>query len=204
MFPADAFGRQDTQEDGLFYTQPRKLVHIDERAIASATKVYRQYLPETGAILDLMSSWRSHLPPERPYARVAGLGMNAEEMADNPQLSDYLVHDLNRDPQLPYDDATFDGAVCTVSVQYLTSPVAVFAEIGRVLRPGAPAIITFSNRMFPTKAVAIWCSLSDADHCSLVATYFAQSGAFAPATALDASQRRGDPLYAVIAHTTIP
>jgi SAM-dependent methyltransferase len=117
--------------------------------------------------------------------------MNAIELDNNPLLTERVVQDLNRDPRLPWDDGTFDGAVVTVSVQYLVRPVEVFAEVGRVLKPGAPFIVTFSNRCFPTKAVAVWQHLTDDGHGRLVALYFALSGAFTEYEAFDLSPAPG-------------
>jgi SAM-dependent methyltransferase len=193
------FAREDEAPDPDFYREARLVTHIDDAAIGAATRFYRDTLPETGAILDLMSSWISHLPRDRAYSRVVGLGMNADELSRNDQLTEWLVQDLNVNPVLPYADDTFDGAVDTVSVQYLTNPVDVFAEVGRVLKPGAPFILTYSNRCFPTKAVAIWRVLSDRDHADLIALYFRLSGAFEQAEAIDLSPNPGssDPLYAV-------
>jgi SAM-dependent methyltransferase len=198
--PSEYFERDDESADELFYIAPRLVNHIDERALAAATELYRRLLPPSGAILDLMSSWVSHLPPERRYERVVGLGMNEAELRANQVLTERVVQNLNREPQLPFEDATFDGCVCTVSVQYLTDPVVVFAEVGRVLKHGAPVVTTFSNRMFPTKAVAIWTALDDQGHINLVAEYYRRAGCFTAITAYDAgSGRRGDPLYGVAA-----
>jgi SAM-dependent methyltransferase len=197
--PAAAFRRHDESPDGAFYAAPRLVTHIDDAAIAAVTALYREHLPAGGAVLDLMSSWVSHLPADAAYDRVAGLGMNAEELAANPRLTDRRVQDLNADPTLPYGDAEFDGAGCCVSVQYLTRPEAVFREVARVLRPGAPFVVTFSNRCFPTKAVAAWQSLDDAGHARLVAAYFAAAGEFGPAAVLAHRPRRGDPLWGVVA-----
>ncbi|GAB3510527.1 class I SAM-dependent methyltransferase [Spirosoma knui] len=197
MQPNNPFARYDPTDDALFYSQPRLVVHIDEAAITAATQLFREYLSETGAILDLMSSWRSHLPTDVSYARVAGLGMNETELRENPQLTDYVVQDLNKNPYLPY--ATFDGGMVTVSVQYLTNPVAVYQEIGRVLRPGAPFLTVFSNRMFPTKAVVIWQTLDDRGHQQLVRSYYEQAGTFTDIEVLDRRPGRwSDPLYAVV------
>jgi ubiquinone/menaquinone biosynthesis C-methylase UbiE len=131
---------------------------------------------------------------------VVGLGMNEDELRLNEQLDDFLVKDLNDDPALPFADATFDGVVCTVSVQYLTQPVAVFAEVGRVLKPGAPFIVTFSNRCFPSKAVHIWVTTGDNQHTKLVQSYFEHSGAYSAIRSLDRSPSRwlSDPLFAVV------
>ena len=207
-FPAEAFRRADESPDDAFYVVPRLVTHIDDAAVAAVTQLYRDLLPAGGAVLDLMSSWVSHLPPEVTYPRVAGLGMNADELAANPRLTERHVQDLNADPRLPYADAAFDAAVCCVSVQYLVRPAAVFAELARVLRPGAPAVVTFSDRCFPTKAVAVWQTLDDAGHARLVASYFAAAGGFGPAgvhvhppDALRPGRRRrtGDPLIGVVA-----
>lgn len=203
-FPPNYFQRYDEESDEEFYEQPRLVTHIDEGAIAAVTQLYRELLPVGGAILDLMSSWVSHLPAEISYSRVVGLGMNADELAANPQLDEWLVHNLNRAPELPFADGTFDGATICVSVQYLQQPVQVFREIGRVLRPDAPLIVTFSNRCFPTKAVAVWQSLDDRGHGRLVESYFEQADNWTAIEVLDRSPRRwrGDPLYAVVGRST--
>lgn len=196
----DPFARHDEDDDALFYATPRLVTHIDDQAIAVVTGLYRAYFPPGGAILDLMSSWVSHLPPEVAYRRVAGLGMNKMELEANPRLTEFVVQDLNRTPALPFGDAEFDGAGLCVSVQYLTRPVDVFREVGRVLQPGSPLVVTFSNRCFPTKAVAVWQTLDDGGHLALVRSYLAEAGNWAAIEALDRSPGRGDPLYAVIAH----
>ena len=161
QFSAIDFTRQDESDDGNFYTQPRMVVHIDDHAIAAVTDVIRRRVPATARVLDLMSSYRSHLPPEVHYREVVGLGMNAAELRANSQLNDYVVHNLNKNPQLPFEDASFDAVLNTVSIQYLTHPVEVMREVARVLKPGGISIISFSNRMFPTKAVLICASGND-------------------------------------------
>jgi ubiquinone/menaquinone biosynthesis C-methylase UbiE len=131
--------------------------------------------------------------------------MNEVELRENPQLTEYVVHDLNVAPRLPYRDAEFDGAVVTVSVQYLTSPVDVFREVGRVLRAGAPFIVTYSNRMFATKAVRIWIALDDGERAGLIATYFKHAGNFGDVEMRDCTPRHGgaytDPLFGVWARS---
>src|SRR5262245_20063155 len=128
LLPPAAYAREDESSDAAFYALPRKVVHIDDGAIEALGRLYTETLPTGGRLLDLMSSWRSHLPWGFPAAEVIGLGLNAEEMADNPQLTGAVVHDVNRDPRLPFGDAEFDGATCAVSVQYLVHPVRVFRE----------------------------------------------------------------------------
>ena len=123
-----AFTRDDESSDDRFYVVPRKVVHIDDGAIAALGELYAEILPSGGRLLDLMSSWRSHLPPGFRAGTVVGLGLNAEEMADNPQLGSHVVHDVNRDPRLPFGDAEFDGAMCAVSIQYVIHPVLLLRE----------------------------------------------------------------------------
>ena len=170
----DPFARVDPNDDAEFYREERKVVHIEAGAIEALRHVYAAVLPPGGAVLDLMSSWRSHLPDG--LGRVTGLGMNEAEMADNGALSGFTVHDLNRSPLLPFPDDVFDGVVCAVSVQYLVHPVLVFTEVRRVLRPGGPFVVSFSNRCFPTKAVAIWLYGDDDQHRQLVEVYFERAG----------------------------
>lgn len=202
--PETAFRRADETPDEHFYREPRFVTHIDAGAIAAVTQLYREYLPAGGAVLDLMSSWVSHLPPEVSYRRVVGLGMNEAELRRNERLTSYAVQNLNVNPTLPFADGEFDGAGITVSVDYLTQPAAVLRDLGRVLAPGAPVVISFSNRCFPTKAVAIWHHLGDRGHLELVARYLEEAGNWADVTQLDRSPKaarlgRGDPLYAVVA-----
>lgn len=198
--PPSYFKRYDESDDRSFYLYPRLTAHIDEAACAAVTQLLREQLPPGGRILDLMSSYVSHLPSEISYEEVVGLGMNEQELGNNPRLDATLIHDLNACPTLPFAEASFDGAVCTVSVQYLTRPIEVFAEVGRVLRPGAPFVVSFSNRCFPSKAVHIWVTTGDEQHLTLVRRYFELSGRFEAVESLNRSPRRwlSDPLYAVV------
>jgi methyltransferase family protein len=174
--PPGAFARLDAEEDELFYEPPRLVHHIDEHAVAALTEFYRRVLPPGGVVLDLMSSWVSHLPREIEYAEVIGHGMNREELAANPRLSRWFVRNLNRDPALPLADNSIDAATICVSIQYLQNPVEVLRELARALRPGAPLVISFSNRCFWTKAVAIWRGLDDDGHARLVELYLRHAG----------------------------
>ena len=195
--PRQAFDKADPSPDTLFYVQPRLVTHIDDGAIAAVTALYRELLPAGGAILDLMSSWVSHLPDEVMYRSVTGHGMNAAELAANKRLTERFVRDLNAEPALPWADGSFDGACLCVSVQYLQRPVTVFSEVRRVLRPGAPFVVTFSNRCFPTKAVAIWQALEGHEQQDLVALYMQRAG-FAAIDVSEVIPEEGDPLWAVI------
>jgi len=172
--PRDPFTRQDPSDDTRFYAVERKLVHLEPGAIEALRSTYASVLPRGGAVLDLMSSWRSHLPDG--LGPVTGLGMNAAEMEDNPQLGTFLVHDLNQSPRVPFDDRTFDAVVCAVSVQYLVQPLEVFTDVKRVLRAGGPVVVSFSNRCFPTKAVAMWLAGGSNAHRMIVRQYLERSG----------------------------
>lgn len=196
-YPDHFFDKQDASDDALFYSFPRKVVHIDDHAIGRVRDLYAELLPPGGRYLDLMSSWRSHLPDSLRAAHVTGLGMNAEEMAENPQLATHIVQNLNQRPTLPFEDAGFDAAMCCVSVQYLQQPVKVFSEVSRVLKPGAPFVVTFSNRCFPSKAVRAWLTSSDAQHVALVASYFEAAEHWTGIDSRAYTPTHADPLYAV-------
>jgi SAM-dependent methyltransferase len=197
----DFFRRIDDSDDELFYQHPRLVVHIDDGAIAKVGEIYANLLPAGATILDLLSSWRSHLPDRLRRGKVVGLGLNRAEMEDNPALNEVVVHNVNLNPRLPFNDESFDGAVMTVSVQYLTRPIELFADVARVLKPRAPFIVTFSNRMFPTKAVALWQGANQHQRVNVVQEYFAQSAAFDDVELIDRSTPTdppSDPIWAVV------
>jgi hypothetical protein len=196
--PPEAFARLDEEDDAEFYVPVRLVTHIDDSAITALSEFYGRTLKPGGAVLDLMSSWVSHLPDDLPLREVIGHGMNAEELAENPRLTRWFVQDLNRDPVLPLKSASLDAALCCVSVQYLQRPIEVFAEVLRLLRPGAPFIVSFSNRCFWTKAVAIWRSLSLQDHARLVHLYLDRAGFNSTEVKMLADGLHGDPLIAVV------
>ena len=206
QIPEEAFRRADETPDEEFYRTPRLVTHIDDGAIAAVTQLYREFFPNNSEILDLMSSWVSHLPPEVEYQRVIGLGMNEVELRHNERLDSYILQNLNTNPRLPFGEAEFDGCGICVSIDYLTGPVEVLREVGRVLKVDAPLIITFSNRCFPSKAVAVWHQLDDRGHMRLVESYLEEAGNFRNVRSLDRSPRRvfGDPLYAVVAESAGP
>jgi hypothetical protein len=200
QLPPGAFDRIDEGPDERFYEPARLVYHIDDGAVAALTEFYRGLLPPGGVVLDLMSSWVSHLPPDISYSKVIGHGMNAEELAANPRLARWFVQNLNRDPNLPLADAGIDAATICVSIQYLTQPAAVLREVARVLRPGAPLAISFSNRCFWQKAVAIWRALDDEKHARLVELYLRHAGFSAIQThrLREWVEDESDPLYVVV------
>jgi SAM-dependent methyltransferase len=178
FFSDDPFGRTDTDSDEIFYASPRMVNHLDETALQQVRSLYKELIPKNADILDLMSSMNSHLPESIESNKVTGLGMNREELDANTALDARVIHDLNDDSTLPFADNSFDIVLCTVSVEYLTRPFAVFEEIGRILKPGGKFITTFSNRWFPTKAIRLWPYLHEFERMGLVSEYFINSKLF--------------------------
>lgn len=194
-FPPRFFERVDETPDAAFYAFDRLVTHIDVGAIASVSELYSE-LELTGDVLDLCSSWISHF--DLPPARLVALGMNEAELAGNQAATEWMVKDLNADPMLPFSDASFDAVTCCVSVDYLTRPLEVFAQVARVVRLGGFFVCTFSNRCFPTKAIRGWLRTDDAGHCAIVESYFDRTAGFEPATVEHRNaDAKGDPLYAV-------
>jgi len=197
--PPALFERADDSPDASFYVAPRLVAHIDAATIAALTAYYGEVLADADAVLDLMSSWISHLPVLPDLTRVAGLGMNEVELHTNSRLTEYAVHDLNADPRLPYDSESFDAVLNAVSIQYLTRPVEVFAEIARVLRPGGISVVAMSHRCFPTKAIRAFHVLPREARLELVSHYHALAGGFETAQCIDRSPSGADPLWIVVA-----
>jgi SAM-dependent methyltransferase/FKBP-type peptidyl-prolyl cis-trans isomerase 2 len=177
-FSDSGFGRADDQPDAKFYQKPRLVHHIDETAREMVRNTYGRFLTEGMNVLDLMSSWQSHIPTKLRLARLVGLGLNEDELKRNSQLSEFVVHDLNADAALPFESNTFDAVVNTASVEYLIDPLAVFREVFRILRSDGYFIVTFSNRWFPTKAIKLWQELHEFERMGLVLEYFLSAGGF--------------------------
>jgi SAM-dependent methyltransferase len=201
----------DLTDDQLFYEVPRLVYHIDESFVAKLQALLEKVLPPQAEILDLMSSWVSHLPQGYQPKRVVGHGMNKVELSQNPVLSHYFVQNLNETPQLPLADESFDVVLNTVSIQYLQRPVEVFQEVHRILKPGGLVVISFSNRMFPTKAIQAWSARSDNERLELVIRYIQTAGGFeniqihaqadpTPIAWWQAWSQTEDPFYAVVAY----
>jgi SAM-dependent methyltransferase len=170
--------KQDTRPDAAFYSTPRFVQHVDDGFRKRLTALYRRELDAGMRVLDLMSSWVSHLPDDVSFSHVEGHGLNAEELDANPRLDHSFVQNLNAEPRLPLQDASFGAVLCAVSVQYLQHPESVFAEVARVLRPGGMVIVSFSNRMFPQKAIRAWRTASGSERCALIARYLEAAGGF--------------------------
>eukprot|EP00904_Undaria_pinnatifida_P006792 jgi/Undpi1/3242/HiC_scaffold_15.g06616.m1 len=210
------YGKLNDGADAFFYNYPRICYHVDQGFLTHLTELYRERIPAGGAVLDMMSSWVSHLPPDVAYERVDGHGMNMEELGRNPRLDTKRVWDLNAEPRLPFEDATYDAVVCAVSVQYLQQPEAVFADVQRVLKPGGVAIFSFSNRMFSDKAIKGWINRTGKGRTRLVSEYFNAAGGFGPPETVQRAAEegagfftgfaemiglvgKGDPFWAVVA-----
>lgn len=200
----------DDTDDTSFYAFPRLVTHVDQRFIDQLTNLYRKRLQANTRILDLMSSWVSHLPEEIEFAHVEGHGLNGEELAKNPRFNHYFWQNLNTNLQLPFPDQDFDAVLIAVSVQYLQYPEAIFSEIYRILKPGGICIVSFSNRMFYQKAIAAWREGTDISRVALVKRYFQSVAGFSKPEVIAHTSTipmmlqmlgfaSADPFYAVIA-----
>jgi ubiquinone/menaquinone biosynthesis C-methylase UbiE len=192
------FSREDESPDENFYAAPRFTTHIDDSTITNITEYYREVLKPGDRLLDLMSSWISHLPNEIGYQHVCGLGMNEKELERNPRLNDFQVQNLNKSAKLPYDNNSFDAVMIVVSIQYLTNPADVFSEIDRILAPGGKCIVAMSHRLFPTKAVYGFQMLPPADRCQLVSNYMTEANKDIHTEVIDRSPPNADPLWLVV------
>ena len=200
----------DEGDDALFYRQPRFVHHLDGAFRTRLTRLYRERLQPDWRLLDLMSSWVSHLPEEVAYAEVIGHGLNGEELSANPRLHRHWRQNLNQEQRLPLAGASVDAALIVAGWQYLQQPEAVAVALRRVLRPGGLLIVAFSNRMFPTKAPQAWLEASDRDRLASVAKVLLCQGwrmeqVIAEDTRADGPLGwiggKGDPFFAVIART---
>ena len=199
-FPAGFFDRIDAAPDSDFYREPRFVQHIDESTIKALTAWYGEFLFPDADVLDLMSSWVSHYPAELRLGRVAGLGMNAAELEANERLTEHCVHDLNQQPELPYEESSFDRATIAVSIQYLTRPVETMRSVAQTLRPGGRLAIATSHRLFPPKAIRAFHQLPPAERVRLVGTYLNSAG-FEQVAFVDRSPPNADPLWIVTGET---
>jgi SAM-dependent methyltransferase len=202
----------DGSNDRDFYDYPRLVTHVDQGFIQQLTDLYRDRLKPGMRVLDLMSSWVSHLPEEMAFEHVEGHGMNKEELSKNPRLNHFFVQNLNENLKLPLEDQSFDAVICTVSVQYMQYPEAIFTEIYRVLKTHGICIVSFSNRMFYQKAIAAWRDGSERDRVALVKSYYGMVPRFSTPEVIEKRKPPvpaifqafglggGDPFYAVIAN----
>ncbi|MFB6251255.1 MAG: class I SAM-dependent methyltransferase [Halobellus sp.] len=186
----------DAGPDETFYDSPRFVTHADSGFLNRLTDTYASVLSDGDRVFDVMSSWISHLPPGE-YERVVGHGLNAAELEDNDALDEWFLQDLNHEQTLPLEDESFDAVVCALSVQYLQYPATVFAEFDRVLAPGGVLVVSFTNRMFPTKAVSAWRNADMNGRADLVESYCEAGGLSVTDVVRDRPER--DPFVAVVA-----
>jgi SAM-dependent methyltransferase len=196
--PGFWFQRPDSEADDLFYEQARMVAHIDDATMDAVTEFYREFIPANASVLDLMSSWLSHLPQDLTLNRVAGLGMNAQELAANTQLTEWCVHNLNENPRLPFEEGSFDRVLIVVSIQYLIRPVEVLQSVLRALKPGGAIAIAMSHRLFPTKAIAAFQGMERDDKMKLVGYCLKQAG-FSEIAFHDRSPLGADPMWIMTA-----
>jgi SAM-dependent methyltransferase len=188
----------DTSPDAAFYDRPRFVTHVDDAFLDRLTALYADLLDPGDRVFDAMSSHVSHLP-DVEFARVVGHGLNRAELAANGTLDEWFVQDFNADQSLPLADGAFDAVLCAVSVQYLQYPAAVCSEFRRVLAPGGVLVVSFSNRMFPTKAIRAWRARSMDGRADLVDEYVGAAGFDSVETVREQPGRGSDPFYAVVA-----
>lgn len=194
--------RMDKRSDTIFYEQPRFVTHIDDFAIESLAKYYSEHLEINSKLVDLCSSWVSHLPKSHSFQEVIGIGMNEKELQKNPRLTKYYVHDLNKNPNLikMVPEESVDAVLCAVSVDYLIRPFELFSQVHKILKPGGSFILSFSNRMFATKVISAWLQTQDPEHL-FIATYYFQGSAswnkVIVSDITDISNVHRDPMYVV-------
>jgi SAM-dependent methyltransferase len=204
LYPSDAFSRLDETNDQVFYARDRFVSHLDSLALSTIEKLIGELVVEKSpVILDLMAGWDSHIPTTLNPSKLIGLGLNENELKQNEALSEYVIHDLNENPKLPFPDKTFDVVINTVSVDYMTKPVDVFRDVGRILKPGGLFLVTFSNRLFPQKAVKIWKESGEEERVLLVEGFFRDAGLFEKPT-LFLSKGKPRPRDDKYAHMGIP
>jgi SAM-dependent methyltransferase len=206
IFKEDSFTRVDSTDDIVFYKKDRLVNHLDDRALATVRSIIGSLvIEENSRILDLMAGWDSHIPDHIHPAEVIGLGLNENELRINKSLNRYVLHDLNKEPQLPFPRDYFDIVINTVSVDYMISPVQVFEEVGKILKPGGMFLVIFSNRMFPQKAVKVWKESSEDERIILVEEFFRGAGIFErPLIYISKGKPRPDDKYSDIIKLSDP
>jgi SAM-dependent methyltransferase len=213
VYGENAFARLDESDDREFYARDRFVEHLDSLALSTVEKLIGEFVvEEEPVILDLMAGWNSHIPSLIHSSRVVGLGLNENELTGNKAVTETVIHDVNADTRLPFEEGEFDVVLNTASVDYMTNPLEIFGEVGRILKPGGLFLVIFSNRMFPQKATQMWRESGEEERIIFVEELFRHSGHFEPATVfVSKGQPRppddkyahlgipSDPVYAVYA-----
>lgn len=163
---------EDDSPAAVFHAEPRLVTHFDAAGTQAVAGIYGERLPQNGLLLEIGATWKTLLPPRFATQSLVGVGANEQEMLSNGRIDHALVQDLSRETRLPFPDAFFDGAFCTNTVGYLTRPLEVFAEVRRVLKPGAPFVIVWGRRGFDTRMVRIWREADDHRRFGIARSYF--------------------------------
>jgi len=172
------FPRINNEKDNIFYNQPRFVNHLDDFAIKKVKSIFSKFLQPNTKILDLMSGWTSHIPTIFKKNNIVGLGLCNDELKNNKDLSDYIIHDLNLDYHLPFIKNEFNAVICTSSIEYLIQPIEVTKEVVRILKPGGVFIITISDRWFNGKEILIWSELHAFERLGFVLDLYLKCGNF--------------------------
>ena len=228
IYSEDDFSRIDEHDDFEFYQNERLVYHIDENARNSLTDFYamamnaelsRLSAPSIN-VLDICSSWVSHFPQDlldENKIIAKGIGMTEIELAKNEAFKskkDYFVQNLNVNPVINAELAPndfFDFVTIAVSIDYLIHPKEVIHQILRTLKPNGILILSWSNRMFWSKAIKIWTDASESERVFIAASflfYYFDDGTHKnmnlrfdtiDAFRIDDESKQGDPMYVVIA-----
>ncbi len=185
----------DGRSDDTFYADPRFVTHADDAFIDRLRTCYASVLTPDDRVFDAMSSWVSHLP-NVPLERVVGHGLNEAELRENDAFDKWFIQDLNEQQLLSLADESFDCVFCALSVQYLQYPEAVFSEFERVLTADGTIVVSFTDRLFPTKAIRRWRDASMDERLAVVTQYLDAGGLRTVETHRE--QPADDPFYTVI------
>ena len=168
--------KSDISDDEIFYQQPRFVHHLSDSFRNRLTSLYSEYLLNHHIILDLMSSWVSHLPSQIRYKKVIGHGMNEAELSSNERLDRFFVQNLNKKQNMPIEDSSVDVGLIVAGWQYLQYPEKVSLELSRVIKSDSLLIISFTNRAFWTKAPNIWTYSSEEKRIEYVTSVLTSNG----------------------------
>ena len=168
--------KSDISDDEIFYQQPRFVHHLSDSFRNRLTSLYSEYLLNHHIILDLMSSWVSHLPSNISYKKVIGHGMNEAELSSNERLDRFFVQNLNKKQNMPIEDSSVDVGLIVAGWQYLQYPEKVSLELSRVIKSDSLLIISFTNRAFWTKAPNIWTYSSEEKRIEYVTSVLISNG----------------------------
>ena len=168
--------KEDNSDDSLFYKEARFVYHLDKSFRSRLSSLYKRETNNSNVILDLMSSWDTHLPSDLKYKEVIGHGLNQQELERNKRLDKFWVQDFNKEQSLPLADCSIDICLMTASWQYLQYPEPLAIEIKRVMRPKGKFIISFSNRAFWTKATRKWIDSSDEERLNYISDVLLSNG----------------------------